>query len=281
MKLFFRIFLFFPLLFSCVSTDINKNNLNSNNNSTQKINEYGGKTIYLINDKITENHAWLSAIEYYDDNDNLIKTDITTSSIITEETGIIRQIEYYDKEIITRYEMFYSDEFKKIHDFNRAVEIVGNNKTAIRTIWFIDDIIIDVVDYPQDKNRYQFYNIEFIENELLLVLNEMDSQNENIVLSAKYVNIRSVVKFDTNLFEINEDDKRRLNYYSSFAFITPAILSNYNKKVRVFHEDKYYWFYVHSQLEQHISGRDSTIKYIPQLWNDELYLLGLGVYIFN
>jgi len=270
------LFLMAVWLFSCAS--IKQVNSDSNN-VIGAINEYGGITKEIINNNLNINNKWIKIVEYYDGSNSLVKTIATLSAIITEETGIIQQIEYYHEGTIVRYEMFFTEEFKEKHDYNRVIEFVGNNKLILRTVWFIDDIVIDVINYPQNMNSYHFYNIKYIEN-VLSVLYEPNAQGENILLSAKYVNIRSVIKFDKDLIELNETDFNILKYYTSFSFISQDFLNNYRKKVRVYHEGKYYWFFVHSQLERHINGQDATISYIPQLWNGELYLLGIGLYSF-
>jgi hypothetical protein len=220
--------------------------------------------------------------KYYDNNNNLIKLVITFSALVTIETGLIEQIEYYDGDVINKYEMLFSEEFMKLHDFNRAIEFVGENRIILRTIWLVNDTVIDIVDHPQSMNSFQFYNIDFIKNELL-VYYEPNTEMDSSVISGKYVTIRSLIKFHTDLVELTENDYNILRRFTTFydIGITPSFITSYKKKVRVYYEDNYYWFFVHSQFERHINGQFATIRYIPHLWNGELYLLGIGLYSLN
>ncbi|MCL2808675.1 MAG: hypothetical protein FWD24_01275 [Treponema sp.] len=249
-------------------------------NIIEEINEFGGITTVINNDNLLENPDWLRVFEYYDNNNNLVKAVIIFTETFTKKSGLLEQVNYFIEGNIIGYEMFYSEEHRKMHYFNRAIEMMGQNRIVYRTIWFIDEDVIDVIDYPQGMNDFQFYNLNYIEN-ALYEFYEPDSQRNSSVVSARYYNIRSIIKFDNEFAELNESDRNILNYFTAFGGISPGFLENFKKKVRVYHEDKSYWFFVHSQLEQNINGQYATISYYPLLWNGELYLLGIGLFSHN
>jgi hypothetical protein len=253
--------------------------------NNEEINEYGGITIEITDTSILQNNNMLRILEYYDGRNNIVKRVLTPNEFLTNERGLIEQIEYYGEENVIRYEMLFSEEFRQKHDYNRVVEFVqiaGNNRVVVRTIWLINDTVIDVIDFPRNMNEFQFFNIQYIENALFDV-NDSISNGNSIVFSARYHSIRSVIRFDTNLIELNETDYDILLRFTAAPTgnITQNFLSFYRNKVRVFHENKYYWLFVHSQIEHLINGQNATISYIPMIMNGELFLLGIGFYYFN
>jgi hypothetical protein len=173
--------------------------------------------------------------------------------------------------------MFFSEDFRRTHDFNRVIEMLGNDNQIIRTIWLINNTVVDTVDFPNDPNRFQFYNIKYIENVFLDILDSIEEpiSGDIISVSDRYVRIRSLVRFNTNLVELNDTDITILQ--TQFRrFGVPEMLEYYNKKVRVYHYSDYYWLFVQTELEQFISGQFATVRYYPIMWNDNLYLVSVG-----
>jgi hypothetical protein len=143
-----------------------------------------------------------------------------------------------------------------------------------KKIWYKDEIILD--NYKLDETLFEFYNIEFIENEFFR--DYQSSENDVIDISGKYFRIRSVIKFDTELIELSDNDIKLMDSFSN-AFELNMFSHYYSKKVRVYSKNKVYWLYVQSQLEENILGQTASIKYYPIGLNKELYLICVGFYV--
>jgi hypothetical protein len=248
-------------------------------NLLEENNTFGGKTIEtIVDDEDIETKRYSKLIRYYDNINNLVKMIITPSPTIINERGIVKQIDYYNGGGIEKYEMIFSDSFKEIHDYNRIIEEMGNNDLVIKTIWYIDDDIIDIIEHPREMNKFVFYNIKFIENEFLQGYEPNSDPTKDVVtISYKYVSIRSVIKFDAELVDLNNID---VNIIETLLrrFEASDLLSIYTKKVKVYFNNNYYWLFVQKQLEDYVKGQDATISYYPILWNEKLYLLCIGFY---
>jgi len=245
----------------------------------EKKNSYGGNTVERINakDKV-EAERWAKVIEYYDGSDIVVKRIFTLSQTLIKETGIIEQTNYYNGAAITRYEMKYTEEFIKTHDFDKMTEDVGNGGFTVRTIWYKGNNIIDVIDYPEDINRFPFYNIKYLES--VYISPNSDASERNRVLfemSAKYPRIRSVVKFDTELFDLDELDVEGIKWLG-LQFGQPDFIKYYSKKVKVYHKNSYYWLYVQRQVEDAVKGQEATIRYYPMARDKKLYLMCIGFF---
>ena len=240
-------------------------------------NIYNGKTFDVITDNNDIGKNYTKYTVFYNFANEIIERIIISSENIKNETGIQEQIEYYRNGIIEKYELKFTKEFAKIHDFNRIIEIVDKDDNIINKTWYINDIIIDNNDSSEDMNKFQFYNIQFVENEFL----EFYEPNENgkgvFSISYKYVSIRSVITFDHEMVNIDEEDIGILQYLTR-RFNVPDFIQYYNKKVKVYSGEKYYWLYVQTGLEQYVKGQNATIRYYPILRNENLYLMCVGFY---
>ncbi|MCL2289229.1 MAG: hypothetical protein FWC34_00760 [Bacteroidetes bacterium] len=271
-QIYVILFLTSIILFGCGS---------STENVPAELNVYGGKTIVLINDGENETSHWSKIAKYFNDLSVLVKTIFIPLPFVTSETGLTKQIEHHNENFIERYEMFFSDEFRARHDFNRVIEEIDINGLLFRTTWFIDDVIIDRIDYPRDMRRFAFYNIDYIGN-VFRTAYELDPDPTRAVfgMSARYVSIRSVVRFDTELAELDEIDisiiRRLLTRFNAVEH-----LSIYTKKVRVFSGDNYYWLFVQDGLAEHIRGQYATISYYPISLNGKLFLICVGFFNIN
>ena len=244
-------------------------------NILEEVNIYGGRTVeHILDDSERTRANYSRLIQYYDSGNNIVKRIYELTDERTDRTGIKTQINYYRNNFIEKYEMFLSDDFKNLHGFNRLIEEVNTENIITRRIWYINDIVIDVSESSED--RFPFYNIEFIENEFF----KEYKPNENgdfITMSARYVSIRSVIRFDTVLFELDDSDITLLDIFSK-RFEVDNFGQHYSKKVRVYSENRTYWLYVQTQLEQYILGQDATIRYYPMGLNRDLNLICVGFY---
>lgn len=277
----FRLIIFFIFYCSSCTSIAHDNNtlVNNSGNITEEINEFGGITIETLNDNINKDDRWLKTKRYYDSNNNLVKVIVTPSEIVKNETGIGEQIEHYKDGNIIRYDMLYSSEHIRIHDFNIAVELL-DDKGLYRTIWFINNTVVDIINYPEDMNRFTFYNLEYIENELLKV-SPSNHLGDKFVTSAKYFRIRSLIKFDTNFINLNETDYKMLDYFIYSYSFPEDFVSHYKNKIRVKYRDNYYWLFIQTELEKSVKGQYATIRCYPMMWNNELYLMCVGFYDVN
>ena len=243
------------------------------------VNIYGGETIEItIDKKDIETEKYSKMTQYYDNEKNIVKVVAILAPSIVKERGIIEQINYYKDKNIVKYEMKYSKAFQKNHDYNRVVEEVGDNEVIVRTIWYRDNDIIDVIDYPEDTARFQFYTMQYIEKELQLVLKETDGDNNSIVISAKYDRIRSLVKFDTKMFDLEKEEITLIQHLGMTFGNDPNFQRYYRKKVQVYSGNKKYWLFVQIPWEDQVKGQEVTIKYYPVLWKKQLYIMGIGFF---
>ena len=249
-------------------------------NELEKINQYGGVTIERLNNEDESlTKGWTRMVEYFNDSRQIIARVLSLTQSVSKEKGIIEQIIYYDgNNNVEAYEMLFSDEHTNIHDYDKVVEFIGGNNMVIRTMWFKNNQIIDRIDYPDDPNRFQFYNIEFLNNEFQNVIKEISPQPPSrgeFFFSQKYISIRSVIKFDTEIFDLNDTDLLIIKTNAS-RFNALDMIKLYSKKVRVYHNNSYWWLFLQTNLIEHVKGQNATIMYYPIMFNGILYLDCVG-----
>ena len=244
-------------------------------NIIEEINIYGGRTIERIfddNEGAVLNFSKLT--QYYDSRGSIVKNIFEHTEEIADSTGIAVQINYYRNNIIEKYEMFLTDAFQSLHGFNRLIEEVNEEDVVTRRIWYVNDTIIDISESAEDG--FSFYNIEFIYDEYFRDY-QPNERGDVITRSGRYIRIKSVIKFDTVLYELDEADFQLMRFFS-LGFGIDNIGHYYSKKVRVYSENRSYWLYVQTQLERYVLGQYATIRYYPIGLNKELYLICIGFY---
>jgi hypothetical protein len=244
-------------------------------NILEEKNEYGGRTIQQILNEQEQAFLNFSKRTVYFDHRNIsVKSIITTTSTVAANTGIREQIQYYDNGEVVKYEMFFTDEHIRKHGFNRMIEEMTVNDRVSRTFWYNNDTILDVL--PGSDNSFQFYNVEFIDDEFLDGY-EPNERGDVISTSARYYRLRSVIRFDTELVDLESHD---IMLMTSFAgtFGLQNFSGLYSKKVRVYSQNRSYWLYVQTQLVQFVKGQNATVRYYPISRNGELHLICVGFY---
>jgi len=246
-------------------------------NIIEEVNIYGGRTVehILNNDGITRTNISRS-ITYHNSFGGIVKSILEPIDEVINRTGIKLQIQHYRNGVIEKYEMLFTDGYYKVYGFNRAIEEVDTRNVVTRRIWYYNDIILDVSESLED--RFEFYNIEFIENEFFQGF-ELISERGDIIIntSARYVRIRSVITFGTELLALTDDEIMLLESFSR-GFGAEGFSQYFSKKVRVYSENNSYWLYVQTELEQFILGQKATIRYYPIGFNGELYLICVGFF---
>jgi len=241
----------------------------------ESLNIYGGVTVERINESI-EGQTWLKMIEYFDNQNNIVKVIFTSTQAIIEERGIIEQTNFYRNNVIERYDILFSIDFFKRHDYNRVVEIVGSNNTIIETIWYRNNQILDRIRYPDDPNRFQFYSVDYIGNMFFDAYRSGPPPTGDVAqISYRYVSIRSVIRFDSIIVDLDDTDMQIIQHLLR-RFDASEMSSLYSKKVRVYSENNYYWLFLQTQLIEFVLGQEATVRYYPIGWNGELYMLCVG-----
>jgi hypothetical protein len=266
-----NILVFFLIALCCVI-----NIFSEESNIIERMNVFGGITVERVyNDIESAKTNYSKLIEYYDSERKIVKRLFESTDIVINRTGIKIQINHYRNDIIEKYEMFFSDEYKYVHGFNRLIEEVNFEDKVISSIWYNNDIILDI-SRLDENNVYEFFNIEFIENEFFSDY-QPNERGDVITTSGRYFRIKSVVKFNSDLVELDNDDIKLMNLFAR-GFGLDDISHYYSKKIRVFSENNVYWLYVQTQLEQYILGQNATVSYYPIGKNKELYLICVGFY---
>ena len=269
-----NILAFFLIVLCCVI-----NIFSEESNIIERMNVFGGITVERIYSDIESAKTnYSKLIEYYDSERKIVKRLFESTGIVTGRTGIKIQINHYRNDIIEKYEMFFSDEYKNVHGFNRLIEEIIIENEIIRTIWYNNDIILDISQLGE-TNIYEFFNVEFIENEFFRDY-QPSERGDVITSSGRYFRIKSVIKFNSELIEIDNDDILLLNTFGR-SFGIGNISHHYSKKIRVFSENNVYWLYVQTQLEKYVLGQNATVRYYPIGKNKELYLICVGFYDIN
>jgi hypothetical protein len=262
------------LIFAVVLLSCTKTNIAGQNNIIEEINIYGGKTIEeTINDDEISEVIYTRLLKYYDSNGDVVKIVYELKNEIIISTGIKEQVQYYTNSNIEKYEMFFTDEYYNIYGFNRLIEEVNIEGVVVKNIWYKDDILLGI--HELTDTMFEFYNIEFIEYEFFK--DYEPSENNVITISGRYFRLRSVVRFGTELIELNDDDIKLMDSFSS-SFGLDNITHYYSKKVKVYSGNNTYWLYVQTQLEKYILGQTASIRYYPIGLNKELYLICVGFY---
>jgi len=271
-------YIIFILLFTFSSFSI----FSETTNIIEEVNEYGGVTVERISSNSSV-QGWIRMIDYYNSIDHLIVRIITPSQIITNERRIYMQINYYTNNNVEAYEIFFTEEHAGIHDYNKMVEVIGNDNLIVRTIWYYNTQIIDSNNHPNDPNRFQFYNLGFLGNEFKKMhqeMSQMPSDGDLFTMSQKYFAIKSVIRFDTVVYDLDNTDISILRARLS-GLGSEHMIGLYTKKVRVFHNDnrnEYYWLYLQTSLVEPVKGQYATVRYYPISWNGNLRLICVGFY---
>jgi hypothetical protein len=244
-------------------------------NLLEEVNIYGGRTferVYDANEQARLGYARL--IQYFDSENRIVKGTIIPTRAFIDETGMREQINYYRNNIIEKYEKFFTEQFSAFYYFNRMIEEVNSNGEIARRLWYNNDILLDSSDPAND--RFEFYDIGYLEDEYFR--NYLPSSTGDVIsISAKYFRIKSVIRFETEFFELDADDYNNMRAFAT-AFGLQDMTHLYSKKIRVYSNNRSYWLYVQPQLEQYIIGQNATIRYYPIGKNKELYLICVGFY---
>jgi hypothetical protein len=238
-----------------------------------ELNLYGGKTIersFNEQEQIATNYFKL--IEYYDSQNQLMKIHVIPVDTVINSSGVKEQVQYYRDGVIWAYEMSFNVEYENIHGYDRLIEEVDSNNVIVKRIWYNDNIVLDVSEDREE--RFQFYNIDFIDDEFF---EDYVPNNRGDVrtISAKYFAIKSFIRFDSQLIDLDEKDIMMMQYFST-TFNIANFEQYYAKKVKVYSEKKSYWLYVQKSVEEYVLGQYATIKYYPIGRNKELYLICIG-----
>jgi hypothetical protein len=263
------------LLMIFISFNVLSNVFSEQINIVEELNVYGGETIeHIYNEQEQRSTNYSKLIQYFDSNNRIVKGIVIVTEALAISSGIKEQIQYYINDKIEKYEMFFTDGYKNIYGFNRMIEEIDTNKIITKRIWYNNDVMLDVSEEVEE--RFQFYNIDFIGDEFFREYTPNNS-GDVIDISAKYFGVRSFIKFDSRLIDLEEEDTILMQKFST-AFNLPSFEQYYSKKVKVFSENNSYWLYVQAALEQYIQGQNATIKYYPIGRNKELYLICIGFY---
>jgi hypothetical protein len=244
-------------------------------NTVEELNSYGGKTIERICDKTEQlDTDYSRLLQYFDADLKIMKVMITTTKEVSERSGIKEQIQYYTNGRVEKYEMFFTDSHMDRCGFNRLTEEFDAAQMLTKSVWYSNDTVLDVSTDAHD--RFQFYNIDFIENAFFENYKPNDN-GDKIIVSAKYYAVKSLVKFDSTLTDLEEKDVELIAHFSR-AFELPRFDQYYSKKVKVFSAENTYWLYVQTPLEQYVQGQTATVHYYPIGRNKDLYLICVGFY---
>ena len=126
------------------------------------------------------------------------------------------------------------------------------------------------------NDGFQFFNIDFIENDFFEYY-EPNETGDVVTINTRHFRLRSVITFDTIMYTLEESDYQNMRYLQS-AFGFESMEHLYTNKIKVFSDNRYYWFYVQTEVEQFINGQKATIRYYPIGINRKLFLIGIGFF---
>jgi hypothetical protein len=239
----------------------------------EELNLYGGNTIeHSFNEQEQIATNYFKLIEYYDFQNQLIKMHVIPVDTVINSSGVEEQVQYYKDGVIWAYEMGFNSEYENIHGYDRLIEEVDSNDVIVKRTYYNDNIILNVSEDREEK--FQFYDIDFIDDEFFEDYVQ-NSRGDIRTMSAKYFAIKSFIKFDSQLVNLDERDIMMMQYFST-SFNVTNFEQYYAKKVKVYSEKKSYWLYVQKSLEEYVLGQYATIKYYPIGRNKELYLICIG-----
>lgn len=238
-------------------------------------NEYGGRTIVRLYDEAESLEVnYSKATEYYDSENIIAKRTFELAGEIITRTGILVQSNYYLNGNIDKYEMFFSDDHYKTRGYNRIIEEIDIEGNIKRQMWVYNNTLLDYSDDPDDS--FTFYNLSYLEKEFFAAY-EPNESGGVVSISGKYFKNRSVVIFDTELYDLSGEDIYLMNAYST-AFSLNSFSQYFTKKIKAMYEETECWVYVQSVFEQHVPGQKATVKFYPIGWNKVLYLICIEVY---
>ena len=239
----------------------------------EEINAFGGETLIVIFDEDVQRlHNYSHVYEYYDSDHNIVQLLIFPTDAYSEDTGLLMQAQFYRNDVLLAYEKVFNDEFLQRHDYNRLVEHVNQLGQITSRSYYHNDYLLTT---PDDQyEHFEFFSLSYIENAFFEGRESNDTGSE-FSISMRYVSIRSLIDFDTELYPMEASDYQNIRFLESvFGFQSAEHL--YDNKVRVFANNASYWFYVQRSLEPVISGQRAVIRYYPIGRNGELFLVGVG-----
>lgn len=240
---------------------------------TNKKNEFGGvtKTTYL-SPSDAEYEKYTECSSYYDKNNVLIKSTIKFTKKITDEYGYTYQDAFYQNGVIVLFKMYMSKAGQQKYGITEIAEFVDEYENATE-LWYRNDKMAAKVDINSFTQSYPLFSLSYLEKILKPTKEDLELPGDDIFLTRKYFIGRSFVKLDGNLTDIDNDDKKKIEYYLGFTNSSDMI-PLYTKKTKAYSGGKEYVVYIQTKTAPYIKkNQDVFLSYGFLRYNGKFYLL--------
>jgi len=231
-------------------------------------NFYGGKTILLQLEPQDEEYGFLEkALLFYDDKGILRKAVYSVGKEKSEESGITRQIEDYDKygkKLF--YEVYYSGKMAEQKGVTHLIEILDEYGNTVLIKYYRDKILM-VQTPPEDENRYPFSRLSYITSQYSIFKDKTSGKEHYVIGAYGLMRARSFVRYLNQIKPIDETDKKYLDYWRKIDPLAQTITPLYSSKILVEEDGKNYWILFQDSLIKHLKDNQwlTVYYYIGQV----------------
>ena len=214
---------------------------------TDTKNEFGGITESVtINPSEKEYKQYTKVLFFYDTHKKLKKTMYYFSPAVEKETGFITQEEFYNNDKISEYKMTFSKNGQEQYGVEYIVEKL-NAQGETSEMWYSNGKGIAKTKANSFLMNYPIYSLNFLKKEL-----DLDhALKGELTLDARYNIARSFVKFNGDIVDVNNEDKRITRDFMKFLN-SPNMADLYTKKTTVVSEGVTYTVYLQTKITKYI-----------------------------
>lgn len=226
-------------------------------------NEYGGITETFIISPSEKDYEQFSEVSFfYDKNKQKIKVVYNLSSFVEEQTGYSQQAEIYSNGRMIEYRMIFSNAGVKKYGVKEIIEKI-NEENITSEIWYSNGYGIAKNSANSFTLNYPLYSLPYLEE----VFELEENKNASFNISAKYYTARSFVHFNGEYENLNENDKKAIEYFGDFLS-NESMIDLYTTKSTVLYDGKEYTVYIQKNL-------------LPYLKKNMEFLMAYGVMGLN
>lgn len=248
-------------------------------NVVSKNNEFGGETI--VSTFKPDEHSMLSKkIDYRDKNNVVRKSEVIFNQKTVDESGIARQVEFYNGKFADKYEIIFSNTYISKAGIDRSIEYMAAEDKILRTDYFYRGKLL----YSENDTSYSrgynpaligYYNAMLLANYSKYKIKQKDV----FVHEASVFKLKSIVTYRGQVTALDDKDSFILAGFCKMLG-KPEVVKLYNRKVMVEENGVKYWVMIQDKVLEHLQKvnpktRMLLLFYYIGGYNDRLLLAGI------
>ena len=247
-----------------------------------KNNEFGGETI-VYQFKPGEHQMLSRKTDYGDINGAIRKIEVEFNQKTVDESGIVRQVEFYNGKFVERYEIFYSNQSIARAGIDRSLEFMEPNDVVSRIEYYYRGKLLYMEDGKAASMGYRPALIGYYNAMVLSMYSKNRSLTKDFFgYEATNFKSKSVVTYCGRIEAMDEKDVRVISGF--FKMRKGNDVSNlYSRKVQVEENGVKYWVLIQDKVMEHIQklapkSRILLLYYYIGSYNDRIILAGIDYY---